>query len=212
MKLRPFVIAFFALVLIPVVAFAIQIQRAQLGITIIVNVTPNPLGYVRSPGATDPIVVVARLRGAPAGVERAFEAQQLHFLPANAATVVAQVQHSLRVEAEITPNPTATLLTTDAPGTTVTLNAEAGVATVFPCSYHVTVDTAVTSWSLKHGLSNDFATVGNTHTFLGGAVGNISYLTTPRPTSTPFAVYAAITAGHGTFLIPTPDPRAFVLN
>jgi hypothetical protein len=190
MKLRPLAAIFFALVFIPVVALAIQIQRAQLGITIIVNVTPNPLGYVTGPGATDRIVAVAHLRGAPLRVERAFEAQELHFLPVASGTVVAAVQHSLRVEAEITPNPTATLLTTDAPGTTVTLNAEAGVATAFTCVYHVSVDTAVTSWSLKHGLSTDFDTVGNTNEFLGGNVANDSYLATPRPTSTPFGVYA----------------------
>lgn len=187
MKLRPAIIAFFFLALLPLAAQALlQSQRAQIGVTILINVTPNPLGYLHAPGATDAIVAKATLRGAPRSLERAFEAQQLHFLPASSVTV-AQVQHSVRVEAEVTPNPTATLLTTDAPGSTVMLSAEAGVTTAFSCVYHVTVQTTQTGWTLKHGLSNDFSS--GVSTFAGGDVANNSHVAAPNPTATPFVVY-----------------------
>jgi hypothetical protein len=189
MKLRPFVLAFIAFVIVPAIAFALTSQRAQIGITIVVNVTPNPLGYVHAPGATDTeIVAKATLHGASPALERAFEAQELHFLPVNSDAVVAQVQHSLRVEAEVTPNPTATLLTTDAPGSTVIENVEAGVVTKFSCVYHVTVDTTITNWQLKDGLSNDFSS--GTATWPGTDLGKNTYVAAPNPTSTPFVVYA----------------------
>jgi hypothetical protein len=194
MNFRRFaLIAFALIILLPIAVEALQSQRAQLGITIIINVTPNPLGYVQAPGASQVggIIAKARLRGAPAKIERTFEAQQLHFTPLSTGRMVAVgPQHSLRVEAEVTPNPTATLLTTDAGGSTVTLSAEAGVPTVFSCVYHVTVQTTVSGWQLKHGLSNDFSNAGG-QSFVGGSVANNSYVTpgTPMPTATPFVVY-----------------------
>ncbi len=190
MKLRAAIVAFAVLAMLPLVAQALlQQQRAQIGITIIINATPNPLGYVRAPGASDTIVATATLRGAPPAIERAFEAQQLHFMPTSSGTLVAQAhEKSVRVEAEVTPNPNATLLTTDAPGSTVVLSAEAGIATHFACVYHVKVDTTLTGWTLKHGLSADFA--GTATSWPGGDVANNSYLATPNPTSTPFLFYS----------------------
>ena len=189
MKFRPLVLAFLALVLVPAVALALTSQRAQIGITIIINATPNPLGYLHAPGATDTIVAKATLRGAPPALERAFEAQQLHFLPMSSSTLIAQAnEKSVRVEAEVTPNPNATLLTTDAPGSTVVVSAEAGIATTFSCAYHVKVDTTVTSWQIKDGLSANFA--GTATSFPGGNVANNTYPVTPNATSTPFVVYA----------------------
>jgi hypothetical protein len=187
MRLRPFVLAFAALVIIPVVAIALTAQRAQIGVTILVNVTPNPLGYVHAPNATTAIVAKATLHDAPLALERVFEAQQLHFFQAKAAPMVAATQAGVRVEAEVTPNPTATLLTTNASGSTVTENVEAGVVTTFPCAYQVAVDTAVTSWQIKQGLSANFA--GTTTSWPGGDLGNNTHIATPNPTATPFEVY-----------------------
>ena len=189
MKLRPFFWAFLALVIIPVTALALQMQRSQIGITILINVTPNPLGYHNGPAAGDTIIARAHLRGAAPAIEHEFEAEQLHFAQF-AGNVVAQTsaQKSLKVEAEITPNPNATLLTSDAPGYTVTLNAEAGVTATFPCVYHVKVQTAITTWQLKHGLSADFT--NGTTSWSGADVANNSYISTPQPTATPFAVFA----------------------
>ena len=179
-------VAFAMLVLIPTIVQAIQTQRGQIGVTIIINVTPNPLGLAMPPPPTGAVVAKATLRGAPPAIERRFEAEQLHFT--GAPVMVAQnVQKGVKVEASIAPNPTATLLYSDQ--TAVVVNAEAGVATVFSCAYHVTVHTTITSWSLDHGLSVDFND-GAGNTFLGKYVGNNSYVATPRPTATPFTVYA----------------------
>jgi len=189
--LRAAFIALAVLALLPLAALAFQTQRAQIGITIVINVTPNPLGYVQQGGATDMAGIIAKatLHGAPPAIERAFEAQQLHFTQVNTGQMVAQVQKSLRVEAEVTPNPTATLLTTDAPGSTVIVSAEAGVPTAFSCVYHVAIQTAVTSWTLKHGLATDFFNGAGT-SFPGGSVANNTYIAAPHPTATPFLVYS----------------------
>ncbi|MBV8637320.1 MAG: hypothetical protein JO322_04495 [Candidatus Eremiobacteraeota bacterium] len=185
-KFKAAIVAFAVLVLMPIVVQALQTQRGQIGVTIIINVTPNPLGIAAPPSGAGAIVAKASLRGAPSSVSRVFEAQQLHFT--GGASVVAQnVQRGVKVEASIAPNPTATLLYSDQ--NAVVVNAEAGVATVVPCAYHVTVHTTVTSWSLDHGLSNDFSD-GSGDSFLGGSVANNSYVATPRPTATPFTVYA----------------------
>jgi hypothetical protein len=190
------IVAIFAL--IPIAVQALQTQRSQIAITIIINATPNPLGMLGPPAPTSSIAVTARLHNAPADVERRFEgeAQQLHF-GASGPVQIAQsnVQHSVRVEASVAPNPLGTLLYSDQ--NSVTINAEAGIATVVPCAYHVTVHTTITGWQLKHGLSNDFSD-GSGHSFVGGSVANNSYIATPNPTSTPFVVYAT---DGGTFAV-----------
>jgi hypothetical protein len=176
--------------MVPATALALQSQRGQIGITILVNVT-NPLGYKHQPGATDTntIVASAHLHGAPLAIERAFEAQQLHFVQRAASTMVAANTGGVKVEAEITPNPNATLLTSDAPGYAVTLNATAGVPMTVTCAYHVKVQTTVTNWQLKHGLSADFT--NGVKSWNGSYLSNNSYSGgTPLPTSTPFTVYA----------------------
>ena len=183
--LRLAIVAFAALALMPIVVQAIQTQRSQIGVTIIINVTPNPLAMGMPAPAQGGVVAKAVLRGAPLQIERRFEAQQLHFT--STSSMVAQVQKAVKVEASIAPNPTATLLYSDQ--NAVVLNAEAGVNAVFPCAYHVTVDTTITSWSLDHGLSNDFSN-GSGGSFAGKYVANNSYIATPRPTATPFAVYS----------------------
>ena len=188
-SMRRILVAVALLALAPIAAQAlIQSQRDQIGIGIIINVTPNPLGYApnRSSGATDMIIAKASLHGAPASVERMFEAQQLHFT-SGGIQVAQTAQKGVKVDAHISPNPLATLLYSDQ--NSVTLNVEAGIVTAFPCVYHVTVSTAQTSWTLKHGLSADFTS--GSSTFVGGSVANNTHIgPTPLPTSTPFVVYS----------------------
>ena len=180
-------LAIFALAPLAVQAF--QTQRSQVAVTIIINATPNPLGMSGPPAPASAIAVTARLHNAPAEVERQFEAeaQQLHFMPRDPVMIAQNVQHSVRVEASVAPNPLGTLLYSDQ--SAVTVNAEAGIATAVSCAYHVTVHTTITSWTLKHGLSNDFSD-GAGHTFVGGSVANNTYVTTPNATATPFVVYS----------------------
>ena len=188
--LRTLFIAFAIVALLPVASQAlIQSQRSQIAITIIINATPNPLGFVGPPAPASEIAVTARLRGAPADVQRRFEAeaQQVHFVPRDSMVVAQTVQHGVKVEASVAPNPNGTLLYADQ--SAVTVNAEAGIATVVTCAYHVTVHTTVTNWTLKHGLSNDFSD-GAGDTFVGGSVANNSYIAAPNPTSTPFVVFS----------------------
>lgn len=187
---RGALILFALLAMVPLMCYAgFQQQRAQIGVTVVINVTPNPLVYHRTngSGATDAIVASAHIRGASPAIERVFEAQQLHFAPMSGA-LVAAAQKGVKVEAEISPNPNGTMLTSDAGGYQAQFNVTAGTPATFPCAYHVTVDTTMTNWTLKHGLSGDFT--NNITTFPGGDVGNNSYLTTPLPTATPFVVYA----------------------
>lgn len=185
-RVRISIALFTALILIPIVVQAFQTQRAQIGVAIIIDATPNPLGFVGPPAPASAIIAKARLEGAPPAVERAFEAQQLHFTSLG-KNVVAQVQKSVKVEASIQPNPAATLLYSDQ--TAVVIPAEAGIATAVTCAYHVYVHTTITSWTLKQGLSADFSD-GAGDSFLGGNVANNTYLVTPLPTATPFVVYA----------------------
>ncbi len=192
-KLRYLFLIFAFLAAAPIVVeAALQSQQAQIAVTIIVNVTPNPLGYTGKPAiAGNQIVATAKLRGAPPEIERVFEAQQLHFVPKGAEIVAqAQVQHAIKVEAEVTPNPNATLLTSDASGYQVILNAEAGTPTSVPCAYHVQVKTTKTGWTLKHGLAGNFSN-GGSDSFVGSSLANNSHVgPTPLPTATPFVVYS----------------------
>ena len=188
---RGALILFALLALVPLIGRAgFQQQRAQIGVTVVINVTPNPLVYrrVNNSGATDAIIASAHLRNAPPAIERAFEAQQLHFAPMASTMIAAAAQKGVKVEAEVSPNPNGTMLTSDAGGYQASFNVTAGTPATFPCAYHVSVSTTITNWTLKHGLSGDFT--NNITTFPGGDVANNSYLTTPLPTSTPFVVYA----------------------
>jgi hypothetical protein len=192
MKKRPFLWAFILAILVPSAALALTSQRAQIAVAIVVNVTPNPLGYVHSRGGSGSgvITVRARLHDASPAMERAFEAQQLHFVPVSDAQsmVIAQStkQKAVEVEAEVTPNPTATLLTSNVPQ--VTLNAEAGVNTLFTCAYMVKVDTTVSNWQLKDGLFTDFSS--GTSSWSGTDLYHSTYVSAPIPAESPFVVYS----------------------
>ncbi len=150
-------------------------QRDQIAVTLLINVTPAPLSYQAAPSDNEMGGgIVARM--------------QLRARGSGPADWVAQVpQKAVRVEAEVTPNPTATLLYSDQPF--VSLTTTAGTTTTVPCAYHVTVQSTSASWILKHGLSNDFSD-GASHKFVGTVLANNTYLATPKPAATPFVVYA----------------------
>lgn len=186
--------AFFAVLFIGVMALAFNQpvqasfvqQRDQIAISILVNVTPAPIALRVVPTSTQSaqiIVAHISLHGASPAVERAFEAQSLQFEPGS--YVVAQaIQNAVKVEAEVSPNPNATLLYSNQ--NSIVINAVAGTSVVVPCAYQVTVDTTQTYWQLDDGLSNDFA-----GSFLGNNLANNTHLVaaSPNPTATPFYVY-----------------------
>lgn len=152
-----------------------QQQRAQQSIVIIVNVTPAPLVYA-PPQADERSAISARFALRAKGSQGLVD-----------AVAQAGPQQAVRVQAEVTPNPNATLLVTNSQA--VTINATAGTTTKIACAYTVTSNAAsIASWTIRHGVSADFA--GG---FPGGDLANDSYLqsATPQPTSTPFVVYPA---------------------
>ncbi|MGB6986745.1 MAG: hypothetical protein WBD74_12295 [Candidatus Aquilonibacter sp.] len=175
----------------------IATQQAQIGFTIIVNVTPSPmptttplLGYApqhTSDASGRPSISAVSLRRAMPDLRRAFRAESLHFDGGSMLVAQAQVQHGVLVQAEVTPNPKATILYTDigaAPASSVTLDQTAGTTVQYACAFTVTVD-MLTTWVLDQGLSNDFAS-----DFSGKELANNTYAATPMPTSTPYVVYA----------------------
>jgi hypothetical protein len=177
----------FGIVLAQPVLATIKTQQAQIGVTIIVNVTPSPLAYVphQAPAGNQPVIATAfSLHPAPSSLQHAFHAEGLHFMGAAKTIAQAQVQNSNLVQAEVTPNPKATMLYSN--NNSVVVNAIAGTTVVIPCAFTVTVD-LVAAWSLEQGVSNDFAS-----SFPGKDLANNTYssLATPLPTATPYAVYA----------------------
>jgi hypothetical protein len=145
----------------------IQTQRAQQAVNIIINVTPGPYGY--EPSSARAIALAHRLgRGSEMG-----------------AQIIAQAtQHSVPVEANVTPNPLATAF--GITPSSVAVGATAGGPSVtITCAYMVKVQSTFTAWTVDQGLSNDFSS-----SFNGNNLANNSYLSTPKPTSTPFVVYA----------------------
>jgi len=139
----------------------VQLQRAQTAVYVLVNVAPNPLAVRPDP--------------------RAIAYDGPHFDVAQTTK-----QHGVPVQANVIANATGTLLTTDT--NNITINQMAGTSAIYPCSYHVRVKTAVTSWSLTTGLSNDFDT-----NFNGNTMAWSDYLTptapVPSPTPKNFIVY-----------------------
>ena len=180
-------LALLALVLFQPANAALTSLQAQIGITLIVNVSPSPIAYAPHavPAGLGSPGIVARetvLRETPA-MQREFDAQALHF-DENGQQIVAQVQKPLLVQAEVTPNPNATLLLSSTPE--IQIGATVGSTVQIPCAFTVQVS-STKSWTLYHGLGTDFSS-----TFPGKDVGNDSYVqsATPKPTSTPFVVYA----------------------
>lgn len=181
------------LAVIQPVQATISTLASQIGISIVVNVTPSPLAYAphQAPSEDTPgkIAVRVSLQRETPSLKRVFEAQSLRF--GKESTIVlaqAQVQKPLLVQAEVSPNPNATLLySTDPSGNpigSVQVNATAGTTVQVPCAFQVRVMTTK-AWSLEQGLSNDFASG-----FPGKDLANNTYISTPKPTSTPYVVYA----------------------
>ncbi len=181
---RRYFLIFAVLTVLPVVASAFVSQQDQIGVTIVVNVTPAPAAMLPGRSQADGTGIIAALsvRGHRA-FEKAFFAQGVHFSPEMVALAVPTAQGAVKVEAEVSPNPNATTLYSDQ--NVVTLNATAGTRITVPCAYHVIVDTTKTYWQLEHGLSNDFA-----GSFPGGDLANNTHVAAPNATSTPFIVYA----------------------
>jgi hypothetical protein len=191
---RPFLIAFVCLVAIPAAVLAtIQQQRSQISVTITIEVTPDPLAMQRKPAAADTSASIAGITahlnldavGSPS--RRRFSAEALSF---SSSRMVAQSQGAVKVEAAVSPNPNGTLLVSNQPG--VIIPQTAGTTVVYPCIYTVSVDTTQTSWTLDHGLFSDFAPALGGAVYPGKDVGNNTHLSsaTPRPTATPFQVFA----------------------
>lgn len=158
-----------------------QTQRDQISVLILVNVTPAPVVY--EPPASAPLHIAAHMLGRARGSDNFVDVPD-----AGLTNMVAQAQSAVRVQANVSPNPNATLLYANAPA--VTINQTAGTTATTPaCVYTVTVDTApTTSWTLDDGLSGDFI---NT-TWPGKDLSDNTYLQagTPQPAATPFIVYA----------------------
>lgn len=157
----------------------LQQQRDQIAVYILVNVTPAPVVYAPQTASSQIDVRMGlRARGS---------AQFVDTLDPHLGQLVAQQQSAVRVQAEVSPNPLATLLYSNAPQ--VIINQTAGTTATTPaCVYTVTVDTpSTTSWTLKDGLSNDFVT----GSWNGNTLADNTYLQagTPQATATPFIVY-----------------------
>jgi hypothetical protein len=188
-----------ALVLAQPVKATISTQQAQIAFTIVVDVlaptaspTPLLLGYVpRQAPATGarPAISAVSFRHITPDLEHGFHAENLQFEGESMLVAQAQVQHSVLVQAEVTPNPKATILYTDVAGsssTSVTITQTAGTTEQWPCIFTVTVD-MLSTWILDEGISNDFDTAWS-----GKDLANDTYVqaATPKPTSTPYVVYA----------------------
>jgi hypothetical protein len=179
-------IAILGIVLTQPVKATIQTQQAQIVVNVVVQVVGTPVGYVPHQGSGQITVASALQRAAPS-VQRAFSAEGLHF-EGDSSTLVAQaqVQHSVLVQAEVTPNPKGTILVTNVPNVTMTAAPGQTVQLLPACSLTVTVN-MTTAWSLEEGVTSDFASG-----FPGKDLANDTYKNsaTPLPTSTPYIVYA----------------------
>lgn len=152
----------------------VQTQRDQQSVYILVNVTPAPLGY-------RPVDVAARFADRAKGSAASFDVAQSLELVAQAMPT----QQPVYVQAEVSPNPNATLLYSNNPS--VVINAVAGTTWSQTCAFTITAHpSATTSWHMDDGLSSDFSS-----SFPGADLQNNTYVSTatPKPAATPFVVY-----------------------
>lgn len=155
-------------------------QRAQWTVYILVNVTG--LAKAPAPVRRSDDAIAARFTLRAKGSQPNVDSEALNGM----TNLVAQNQQAVRVQADVTPNPNATLLVSNL--TNVTLSGTAGTTITQSCAYTVTSNAAtVTSWTIKQGLASDFVS----GSWPGGDLANNSYLQagTPQPTATPFFVY-----------------------
>ncbi|HUA09005.1 MAG TPA: hypothetical protein VMA98_06990 [Candidatus Acidoferrales bacterium] len=170
-------------------------QQSQISVLVVVDVvgtpvpTATPVGYLpfASPAqAGQPVISSVAVRRLTTSQERPFQAESLEFSGDDSTIVAqAQVQNPLLVQAEVSPNPKATLLVSDYP--TVTMTAPPGGSASLPACYFTVKVNMSTTWSLEQGITNDFVTG-----FPGTDLRNNTYKNsaTPQPTSTPYVVYA----------------------
>ncbi|HTU80480.1 MAG TPA: hypothetical protein VMF61_00030 [Candidatus Acidoferrales bacterium] len=184
---------------IPIAGYAgIQQQRGQIQVNIEIDVTPAPLALRTgaAPGGSGESIV-ARSRmvafARPAGI---FHAESLSFVPGDLVAQTAAQQKSVRVDAEVSPNPNATLLTsnncngTSGPCNHIAIPVTAGQTTTVTCAYQIAVTTTETSWTLDHGLFTDFENGSGTVAFDGKLLYNNTHAATPIPYYTPFVVFS----------------------
>lgn len=189
-RIRRALLIFALVALLPVVCEAvIQQQRAQIAVSITINVTPNPLGYAAPPAASDTSGrgIVAKLMLNAHETPKQYRAESLTFTGGN---VVAQSQGGVKVEASVSPNPAGTLLYSNTPG--IVESQEAGTTITYTCPYTVTVSTTVASWTLEHGLFTDMEDLTDSTSFTGHDIANNTHqqLGTPKPAYTPFIVFS----------------------
>lgn len=156
-------------------------QRAQWTVYILVNVTGLAHATVPKASPADN-AIAARFTLRAKGSQPNVDSEALNGM----TRLVAQSQQAVRVEANVTPNPNATLLISNQ--TNITLNGTAGTTITQSCAYTVTSNaSSIASWTIKQGLASDFVS----GSWPGGDLGNNSYLqaATPQPTATPFFVY-----------------------
>ena len=161
-----------------------QTQRDQIQVGILINVT----GVAKRPSAPDAGPPVAAPQIAAHIALRAKGSADFDSQAIGRGTVLVaqQTQSAVKVEAEVSPNPTATLLYSNNPS--VVLNGTAGTTLTQSCAYQVTVHTAQSLWTLKDGLSQSPASSATS--FPGTDIGRNNYAgATPQPTSSPFTVY-----------------------
>jgi len=163
-----------------------QIQRDQIQVGIQINVTPAPLGYVPPDASREDSrpSIVARFTLRAHGSAASFDSG---VLSGSSVLVAQQTQSAVKVEAEVSPNPNATLLFSNNPG--VILTGTAGTTITQSCAYTVTVHTTQTNWTLKDGLSGNPSS--SSTSFPGSGIVRNNYLSTPQPTASPFTVFPA---------------------
>lgn len=162
----------------PTRAGVAQSQRAQIAIALLINVTG--VGRAPIPAPAVPVVADVSLRAKGS-------APSVDSVGGNStSTLVAQqTQSAVKVEAEVSPNPAATLLYSN--NAAVVMNGNAGTTISQSCAYQVTVHSNIISWTLRDGLSGNPTSASTS--FPGPDVAHNDYQATPKPTSSPFIVY-----------------------
>lgn len=181
-----------ALVLAQPVKATIQTQQAQIFLNISVQVVGTPVvGYVPHQTQAGVPSIASALRRALPSLQRAFHAEGIHFEGDSTLIAQAQVQHSVLVQAEVTPNPKGTILVSNVPNVMMTAAPGQTVQLMPRCALTVTVNMA-TAWSLEEGIATDLTDPSNGAAFAGKYLANDTYKNsaTPLPTSTPYIVYA----------------------
>ncbi|HTV92799.1 MAG TPA: hypothetical protein VMG98_08800 [Verrucomicrobiae bacterium] len=184
-----------ALVLAQPVKATIQTQQMQISIDVSVQVVGTPVvGYVphQAPAQAGVPSIAAALRRASPSLEHAFHAEGLRF--EGDSTLVAQAtppQHSVLVQAEVTPNPKGTILVSNVPDVMMTA-APGQTVTLMPACYLTVSVNMSTAWSLEEGVATLLTDSASGATLPGTALANNTYKNsgTPQPAATPYIVYA----------------------